>query len=197
MLLSKNKNKQILNVAVVGNNNCGKSKLINYWTETNLTDSVNGQKSMIVEIDSEFVDLNIYKISSTTLLTQKNIHAVNKKIFHAIIYVYDLHSESTKNGIPDWITYFKNKIKHGTYQIILGMGKDDVLTETDEINTIREYYDDFNIDYHRSSFSLNEHLSNLLNVVSIKSFICMKQRSKTIKQKIDPEYIYIGCCIIL
>lgn len=216
MLLSKN---QSLNVAIVGNNNCGKTRLINYWTETdpntntnsntnsnsnlnlNLINSIGEQisKSMIIEINSEFINLNIYKISSTVLSNRKIMNAINQKIFHAIIYLYDLYSEPTKNNIPDWTTYFKNKIKPGTYQIILGMGKDDVLLESDEVNTIREYYMENNIDYYRSSFNSNEHLSNLLNNISIKSFICMKQRFKLIetKKNIEPEYIYIGCCIIL
>jgi hypothetical protein len=132
-----------INIAIVGDANIGKSAIINFWLISS-SENINTKivttetKSKIIWIDNSPVQLNISEYSST------NINLIDHdKIFHVVIYVYDINTLDTLISIEKYIDVMKSHIIYNTMQIILGTSPHQIdfsYTESEEIDILRKTY---------------------------------------------------------
>lgn len=161
-----------INIAVVGQREIGKTKLICDWLSLSVgTIIVSNVFSKIMWIGEDSVQVNIHEFSSHNSIKLPN------EMFHAILYVYDIDNDNSKEIIPGWIEFMKNKKNDLSYQVILGLSKKTNLELNlefeeikKEINNIRKFYEEDKIMYHRYSSIWSKQLSDLLETIILEAY---------------------------
>jgi hypothetical protein len=210
-----------INIAVVGDKNIGKTSLIRFWlsfgSDTIIT---NNTYSKIFWMENNPVQINICKIS-------KNINnsQFENKIYHAIVYVYDITNCTSNNSVNYWFDAMEKYKKFWTHQYIISLSKNEIIPE--------KIITDKNIEHYASSLSIPSILSDILNNITISAyksakdnhneyyltitnsdnefniFVCDKINTPLIFGYIEDEFYVIGneennnipfykkCCIIV
>lgn len=210
-----------INIAVVGDHNVGKTKLINYWlsltSETLVWMVDNSEKfsqnyksdtniyNKIVWINDEPVHLSVLEISDNAAMNRSPI----RKIFHAIVYVYELENAKSKDMIPTWTNYFKYCISPLTYQIILGVSNkpnEELESDSDEVTEIKKFYEQYKITYNRISLQPTIELTDIFSMITnravgVEKDISLSDNSYHIST--DNDFLYhkrngnSWCCALL
>jgi hypothetical protein len=161
-----------IDIAVVGNNRIGKTYFIKYWLSINENNIITSNVySKIIWIKEEPVQLCIHEISSLPDLRRN-------KMFHAIIYMYNLENDNSRDAVPHWIEFMKHRINDLTYQVILGvsdLSNDKIELETDEVMKIRKFYANQKISYFRQSLQPSESLTELIDGITTEAYDALKK----------------------
>jgi GTPase SAR1 family protein len=113
-----------INIAVVGDHNVGKTKLINFWLDLKQNSlSFSNIYSKIFWLNNIGIQLNIHKISE---FSDRNYLFFQNKQLHAIVYIYNINEIFSKLSISKWIEYMQENITNSTYQIIIGLSNDNI-----------------------------------------------------------------------
>ncbi|AYV85119.1 MAG: putative orfan [Satyrvirus sp.] len=146
--LNLNLNLSIVEIAVVGNQNVGKTTLIKYWLSWNIKSiSTSDMYSKLIWHKNRPIQINIYKLSSENFRENFSTFLINGKIFHSIIYVYNIENEFSKNMVPVWIKKMDYYANDFTYKIVIGLSKNSNNTLDDKILEIKNFYSGYNIEY--------------------------------------------------
>src|SRR5271154_781477 len=109
-----------IDISVVGNHHIGKTQLICSWMSLThgaiITPDV---YSKIFWIDDISLQLSIHEISSKDEFV--SLKPRQNRTFHAIVYVYSMENNQSKNSILEWIDYMKPYTSATTYPVILAL----------------------------------------------------------------------------
>jgi septin family protein len=109
-----------LNIAVVGNDNSGKTAFIKQWLSINPNTIITSNVySKIIFIGSDSVQIGIHEISPNDNL----MNTLRRDKFDSVIYCFDCQYGGI-DSIPVWYQYMKNYTKVWTHQIIFGHNND-------------------------------------------------------------------------
>lgn len=127
-----------IDISVVGNHHIGKTQLICSWLSLThgaiITPDV---YSKIFWIDDVSLQLSIHEISSKDEFV--SLKQRQNRIFHAIVYVYSLENNQSKDAILEWIDYMKPYINAATYPVILALSNNKVYGASSSVHGIPHY----------------------------------------------------------
>jgi GTPase SAR1 family protein len=197
----------IINIVVVGDKNIGKTSLIRFWlslgSNTIITDNV---FSKIFWVGTDPIQINIYKISERNI----NYPKLENKLYHAIVYVYDVTNEISKNSVNDWLNIMAKYKNSWTYEYILSLSKNDTITDASNLvssTILSNVLDNITISAYKSAKDMIIEYGPLItnNNNEMDIFTCNKASSpqtSLVFSYMEDEFYIIGngenenCCII-
>ncbi|XWV26112.1 putative orfan [Tupanvirus soda lake] len=149
-----------IDIAVVGDNDIGKTSLIKYWLSLRAnTITTYDIYSKIFWVDNDPVQINIHKVSPENFG-----YNLENKLFSAIVYIYNIENISSKNSVEFWIDKMEPYRNIFTYQCVLCLSLEDISESTKHIISFQ------NIPHFGSSFRTSKKLIDILNKITTEAY---------------------------
>ncbi|XWV24864.1 putative ORFan [Tupanvirus deep ocean] len=149
-----------IDIAVVGDNNIGKTSLIKFWLSLRAnTITTYDTYSKIFWMDNDPIQINIHKVSSENFG-----YNLENKLFSAIVYTYSIENITSKDNIRIWMGKMEPYYNIFTYQCVLCLSLDDISESMKHITTFQE------IPHFGTSFRTPSKLINILNKITTEAY---------------------------